>query len=52
MKEQAKKLAAYYGCTLKYSGKKRIMYVHGAEMMAAIGNLRAKFGNQVSFEIG
>ena len=52
MKKEAKKLAAYYGCELRYSGKQRIMYVCGEESYAALGNLRSQFGNHIQFEIG
>lgn len=40
MKEDAKQLAAYYKCTVQYSGKTKTMYVHGDEAQAAVGAIR------------
>jgi hypothetical protein len=41
MKKEAEKLAAYYGCTTKYSGRTRTMYVHGDNSKDAVVAIRA-----------
>lgn len=40
-KEQAKDLAKYYGCTTKYSGKKKTMYIYGNNHKDAIVAIKA-----------
>ena len=41
MKEKVIELAKYYGCTAKYSGRTRTMFIHGDEANTAVGAIRA-----------
>lgn len=41
MKEEAKQIAAYYGCKTAYSGKTRTMYVRGDNHKDAIIAIKA-----------
>lgn len=48
MKEKAKELAKYYGCTTSYSGNTRTMYVSGNNHKEAIIAIKAL---NVPFEV-